>query len=268
MDTCDLVVGGSPGAWVGQSGPGVRVMLGFDGRATNDAGSSLRGRVFADLILAGTPVVLRHLPHPRSRLNSPPRCASRSGRGSRQPMIERSWSWDRVSPQELATWLDEVRGEDPPPMFTLEDRREVAVPLLAALNGVANRDPIAGMLRVQFNDDPLAFAASGGTLEQLVRSEDSRAFLEAVAVESSAVVFPVLRNLVGKYWPATQSGGLPDWSKKYVVLLVFSLLTALIVFAFLRSQNKELVKWWTAFLAGFAWESFIEKVGTKSLPTS
>lgn len=81
-----------------------------------------------------------------------------------------------------------------------------------------------------------------------------------------AIVFPVLRNLVAKEWPATQGDGLPDWVKKYGVLAAFSLLTSLILLAFLESQDEELVTWWSAFLAGFAWESAVEKVGTKSLP--
>lgn len=85
---------------------------------------------------------------------------------------------------------------------------------------------------------------------------------------AAAVAFPVIRNLVTKYWPKTQAMGVPDWVKKYGVLFIFSLLTGVIVYAVLKSQGQELTTWWAAFLAGFAWESAVEKIGTKSLPVA
>lgn len=56
LDTCDLVVGSPPPNLSSRLSPDVRLLLGFDGRSTNERGSSLRGRVFADLILNGSSV--------------------------------------------------------------------------------------------------------------------------------------------------------------------------------------------------------------------
>src|SRR5438045_3261924 len=80
-----------------------------------------------------------------------------------------------------------------------------------------------------------------------------------------AIVLPVLRAKVASDWPST-AGGVPDWVKKYGRLLMFSLLTALVLLAFLRSQDEETLTWWSAFLAGFAWEAGLEKLSTKTLP--
>jgi hypothetical protein len=82
---------------------------------------------------------------------------------------------------------------------------------------------------------------------------------------ATAIVVPVLRNLVGRYWPKTQASGVPDWGKKYLVLLFFSLVTALILLAPPRVAGHGGRGMVDGLPAGFAWESAIEKLGTKSL---
>lgn len=56
IDACDVIDQHPAASWLNQLHPYVRIVLGFQGRATNDPGSALRGRVFADLLLAGDPV--------------------------------------------------------------------------------------------------------------------------------------------------------------------------------------------------------------------
>jgi hypothetical protein len=78
-----------------------------------------------------------------------------------------------------------------------------------------------------------------------------------------AVIFPLLRAAIGPK-PMGVLGGIPPWLKKYLLILAFSLVTAIIVLAIYLSSTEgglKTVQWFTLFLLGFAWESTIEKFG-------
>jgi hypothetical protein len=78
----------------------------------------------------------------------------------------------------------------------------------------------------------------------------------------AAVALPVLAGLFRKKLRvAGPGGGLPPWVIEYGAIALFCVLTALLVFAFYRSQNPDAKLYWhTAVLLGFAWESGVEKV--------
>jgi hypothetical protein len=79
-----------------------------------------------------------------------------------------------------------------------------------------------------------------------------------------AVVLPVLIGMIRQDFPATKAIGLPPWAKKYGVLLIFSLITALPCLAIWKTTNpKATLEWYTAFLLGFSWESGLEKFTKK-----
>jgi hypothetical protein len=81
-----------------------------------------------------------------------------------------------------------------------------------------------------------------------------------------AVILPVLSGYIRKEFGPIAAVGLPPWVKKYGALLLFSLITAVPVFAIFRSQQPDqALTWYTAFLLGFAWESTLEKF-TKKAP--
>jgi hypothetical protein len=70
-----------------------------------------------------------------------------------------------------------------------------------------------------------------------------------------SVILPILRALL----PTTQSGNgeKPAW-KRYLAVGIFSLLTSIIVLAFAKDQPKDW-QWYDAVLAGFAWDSLLQK---------
>jgi hypothetical protein len=78
-----------------------------------------------------------------------------------------------------------------------------------------------------------------------------------------AVVYPLIRGYIAKNFPAT-GGRWPPWVKKYAMLFLFSLVTALIVLAVYRSSNPTTVlTFWQALVLGFGWEAVIEKIFVK-----
>ncbi len=75
-----------------------------------------------------------------------------------------------------------------------------------------------------------------------------------------AVLYPVLLGKVRGAFPATK-GRIPPWATKYLVLLIFCLVTSLIILAYFRSSHPDTqLGFWAALVMGFAWESSIEKV--------
>ena len=79
-----------------------------------------------------------------------------------------------------------------------------------------------------------------------------------------AVIFPVLSGFIHKDF-STASIGLPPLVKKYGALLLFSVITAVICLAIWRSTHQnDTLRWFTAFLLGFGWESAIEKFQKKA----
>lgn len=80
-----------------------------------------------------------------------------------------------------------------------------------------------------------------------------------------AVIFPILRAAVAPK-PLAKAIGLPPWVKKYGLLLLFCAVTGVILLAaYLAAKPNALddLKWFTAFLFGFSWESAIEKITTR-----
>jgi len=74
-----------------------------------------------------------------------------------------------------------------------------------------------------------------------------------------SVVLPILRGYLPKPKPFVQNQDDPPQWKIYVATGVFSLLTAVLIMAFARDTVKD---WWwqDALLAGFAWDSLLQKV--------
>ena len=70
-----------------------------------------------------------------------------------------------------------------------------------------------------------------------------------------SVTLPVLRALLPK--AKSMSDEPPAW-KRYLAVGVFSLLTSIIVLAFAKDQPKDW-QWYDAVLAGFAWDSLLQK---------
>ena len=70
-----------------------------------------------------------------------------------------------------------------------------------------------------------------------------------------SVVLPILRGLLPK--TREMAGEVPAW-KRYLAVGAFSLLTAIIVLAFAKDQPEKW-KWYDAVLAGFAWDSLLQK---------
>jgi len=89
---------------------------------------------------------------------------------------------------------------------------------------------------------------------------DWMAYLYVVVGVISAVVLPFLAEMVRKEFPPTAGPGIPPWVRRYGLLAIFSLVTALIALAIWRSQNPTgELNWFTAVLIGFGWESAVEK---------
>jgi hypothetical protein len=80
-----------------------------------------------------------------------------------------------------------------------------------------------------------------------------------------AIIFPILRAAVAPK-QMKMVDGLPPWVRKYGLLLLFCAVTGVILLAgYLAAKPDALkdLKWFTAFLFGFSWESAIEKITTK-----
>jgi heme/copper-type cytochrome/quinol oxidase subunit 3 len=78
----------------------------------------------------------------------------------------------------------------------------------------------------------------------------------ALGVAASALI-PVLVAA----WPKPERSAADFWKvvRPYVALAVGSFVIAFIVLAILASQNKELKQWWQAALAGYAFDSTLQK---------
>lgn len=76
-----------------------------------------------------------------------------------------------------------------------------------------------------------------------------------------AIVWPLLRALIKQEFPVTKSVGVPPWLRRSLVLLAFAGVTAALVLAWLKSESGGAsLTWYQGFLAGFAWESAVEKI--------
>ena len=76
----------------------------------------------------------------------------------------------------------------------------------------------------------------------------------------ASILIPVLLAAVPKAGHRRNLSSLWDHAKPYVALGVVSFLISLVVLAFFASQDKELKEWWQAFLAGYAFDSTLQKV--------
>jgi hypothetical protein len=75
------------------------------------------------------------------------------------------------------------------------------------------------------------------------------------------VLFPVLAAQVRSYFPAHAGpGGIPDWIKRYLVLLLFGLVAAVILSAIWAAQHQgqPVSDWFTAFLWGYSGQATID----------
>jgi len=78
---------------------------------------------------------------------------------------------------------------------------------------------------------------------------------------ATAVVLPLIADKVRKYYPQTGAVGLiPEWAQRYLLLGLFSVIVAGLIFAGWKSQHPTgNLEWYSAFLLGFTSESAIEK---------
>ena len=81
-------------------------------------------------------------------------------------------------------------------------------------------------------------------------------YLWAAAGVVISIALPILRRLLPQPGPADLKGPW-DAIRPYVVIGGFSLLTALLVVALLGDAVKD---WRAAMLAGYAWDSTLQKV--------
>lgn len=70
-----------------------------------------------------------------------------------------------------------------------------------------------------------------------------------------SIALPILRQLLPK---PTLAAGIPPW-KRYGAIGLFSLITAVVVVAFGRKDVSNWL-WFDAFLAGYAWDSTLQKL--------
>lgn len=79
-----------------------------------------------------------------------------------------------------------------------------------------------------------------------------------------AVVYPTLYGAIRKQFPAEAAPGLPSWMrsalKKYGLLFLFCVVTAVIVVAVFRQTSQADVSVFKALLLGFGFEAIIEKL--------
>ena len=96
---------------------------------------------------------------------------------------------------------------------------------------------------------------------------DLAAYMWVVLGVIVAVILPVLAAYIKKQFPTLETG-LPPWLKRYLALLIFSMIVALVSLAIWKGQNPTAqLSWFTAFLIGFGWESAIEKfLGPRTKP--
>jgi hypothetical protein len=81
----------------------------------------------------------------------------------------------------------------------------------------------------------------------------------ALGVMASALI-PVLVAAWPKAAGVQSPARIWNIAKPYVALAIGSLLIAVVVLAAARSQNKELKEWWQAMLAGYAFDSTLQKL--------
>lgn len=83
-------------------------------------------------------------------------------------------------------------------------------------------------------------------------------YLLVAAGIAVSILIPILKRLLPKPEPAGVAG---FWKKlkPYIWVGVFSLLTAVLIVAFLGDSLQD---WRAAILAGYAWDSTLQKVGT------
>ena len=93
-----------------------------------------------------------------------------------------------------------------------------------------------------------------------VNGADVHAFLWMAGGVLVAVVWPVLAHYIKEAFGTT--GAIIN-VKKYVLLLVFSALTAVLLLAIWHMKSTAPPQWHEAFLLGFSWESTIEKFFAK-----
>jgi len=87
-------------------------------------------------------------------------------------------------------------------------------------------------------------------------------YLLIAAGVAIGVLYPVLVGHIRHLFPkvAAPHWWRKPWVRKYSLLLAFSLITALIVLAFVRSaQPQTQFTWYAALLLGIGWEATIEK---------
>jgi hypothetical protein len=83
-------------------------------------------------------------------------------------------------------------------------------------------------------------------------------YLLAAAGVAISVALPILRRMLPTAKPAGLQG-LWKPAKPYVIVGAFSLLTALLIVAFLGGTVED---WRAVLLAGYAWDSTLQKVAT------
>lgn len=75
-----------------------------------------------------------------------------------------------------------------------------------------------------------------------------------------AIVLPALTRFVKSTFGVTAAGA-PTWVAQYAALGAFALVTALLLLAGYKAANPDTeLSWFTALLAGFGWESGLEKL--------
>ncbi len=93
--------------------------------------------------------------------------------------------------------------------------------------------------------------------------EQEITFLQIYSVTALGIVIsialPILKQFVPKGGSEEGEEGIWLKLKPYVMAGLFSLATALLIVAFSGDALKD---WQTALLAGYAWDSTIQKVGT------
>jgi len=88
-------------------------------------------------------------------------------------------------------------------------------------------------------------------------------FLQVYGVVAGGIglsfILPVIRKALDAYFPkiANKSNSLPDVFRKFGLLAIFSLLTALLILAFIPGTSE--MDWRAALLAGYAWDSTLQK---------
>jgi hypothetical protein len=83
-----------------------------------------------------------------------------------------------------------------------------------------------------------------------------------------SIMLPILRVVIPKPKPPSQTRGVAEQGSKlwealrpYVVTAIFSLLTAILIVAFAAENLKT---WNIAVLAGYAWDSTLQKLSIRS----